>query len=393
MSIKQEIEKYLDKISETKTPIKSTNPELATPELGVYSLNERWFQDLYKFGKKSLFQEHVKCHEALMKCKEGSKLHTYLVKAHEEIVREMKKRGIKHYIKTDLDKEAEKKLATNTKDRIYLKEIINKFQNFNRNEIIIWLIGDSAKNGFTDKNIDLLVTQKYKDRFVEKKIVDMFPKELRRKIRFHYVPEGPSTDCIPIYVVKFEMPNDNILEMITLVKPFDFVRPLNASAVKDIKRNKIADVVQKFPIEITELNEDRIQIHKHNDKIKIYNDGGEDITAKIDLTDLKKQDSSFIVDAFIDEKALKVFDCLWFNNRDLHGLSLTRRTDMLDKIKFTGNFVQAKAIIAADKAVLTNAVAQAFTSAKQVLIRPLWEDYSLKGVSNKWILLKIKEDK
>ena len=111
------------------------------------------------------------------------------------------------------------------------------------------------------------------------------------------------------------------------------------------------------------------------------------------MTDLKKQDSSFIVDAFIDEKALKVFDCLWFNNRDLHGLSLTRRTDMLDKIKFTGNFVQAKAIIAADKAVLTNAVAQAFTSAKQVLIRPLWEDYSLKGVSNKWILLKIKEDK
>lgn len=395
MSIKKEIEKYLDKIQKTKEQlekVKSATPSNDSEEGGVYSFNDRWFQDLYKFNRRRLFKEHAKCHEAITKCSDKSKTFDYLKKAHIEIVREMRKRGLKHFPKNSFDKETEKILNADEGDKFYLKEIVNKFHNFNRRDIYVWLIGECVKKGFGEKSIDILIQSQFKNKFLEKKIIDMFPKHLRQYIKFHYVPEGPSTDCIPIYVIKYEMPNDDLIDMLNQVKPFNFIRPLNASAEKNMSSEDVVKYIKKYPVNITCFDGDRVQIHKKDGKIKVYSDNGSDITDKVNIKSISKQKDNFIIDCLINKDEINAFDCIWFNERDIHSLNLSKRIEFLESLKFEDNFVLSKRIIAEDSQVLLNALNMVFNNSNNILIRPLWEDYSLKGVSNKWFKLNLKED-
>jgi len=155
---------------------------------------------------------------------------------HVLVVREMKKRGLKHRIMDNLDKHSQAQEKGKMKKELF--EMVKNLRSLVYVPDFISIVGSSVKSD-APEDIDICIRAEEwrRDKSLELRISRLFPKEIRENLHFIWNPQGPHDDYIPLFslgLFKYpELRRHYVTEMIDEVqkklKLFSKFKPLKPS--------------------------------------------------------------------------------------------------------------------------------------------------------------------
>ncbi len=302
-----------------------------------------------KLEDKILVDDHAQAHTFWETIKKGSKIKGWskedVYNAHELIVKEMLKRGIKHktplllssYFKYDQPIRASERDGEAKGEMIFLPSVLKAFSgDFMICEDFVTVVGGLCTHGKTRGDIDILLkTKAPKDESsplgmaTKFRISRALAKQAIKEDRIEFLYDnfsGPFTNHVHVFDLVLKLkPSRNIHTMSELaqakVVPFRFViqpKPLHGRFKEEIySPETVAEVVNSIPkwkealangiIAEKKFDGFRFQSHKVGLKVKIITEENNDITDKLPslVSELKKIRHNFVAEGEAE---------LWLNN-------------------------------------------------------------------------------
>jgi len=308
-----------------------------------------------------------------------------LFQSHNEVVVEMKKRGIEHRPRTEFDELTDDWKEIN--EKILLEKILDKFQSFSIAKPYISLVGSTVVEGIGN-DIDLLIKEPVPNPILEFRLRSLFPPSMQNKLHFVYDMNGPFTNYIPLYEKKIERIESEIITMaarpIESVKkeaeeskredrivPFRYFMPQKAIVgYRENEMYSIPELLQTIKKEdypfIVDMKFDgaRAIITKVKDKVQIQSEDGGIWTERFPtiVEEMKKLDIDEVIfdceitgstkdrphwgrsdvagyahatESPIDDSPFvaNIHTLLWLNGKDLHKETEINRKKLLDEFK------------------------------------------------------------
>jgi len=220
------------------------------------------------------------------------------------------------------------------------KQILNMFESM-EDEILLMpeflsLVGSSAEEGKSIKDIDVLYKQDKRSIKIQELIASQIDFNMRKDLHFLCDSHGPHGEYIPIYDLVLKrtrftkrMPSSYI-EMFSPMFCTGLIELYSVDRFKNLGLNIDCNVVcEALPNEQFTM----VQIHKLGDKVKVFNKDGKElnIVSVNKAIVLLNKPIDCIVNAYVTKKDLFIFDILKWNTTELIDIPLSARLSFLSK--------------------------------------------------------------
>jgi hypothetical protein len=384
--------------------------------------------DPRKLDDKILLDDHRISHAWWSQVLKGEKIKNWskedIYNAHELIVQEMLKRGMKH--DSPLQKEnydqpypAWRRDSEKTDNGPFiLKDVLSVFEDdIMISEDFVSIVGGLCAHGATKGDIDVLIkAPEPSDEGSPEGMATKFrisramaklniPEE---KIQFLYDDfHGPFTNHVPLFdlVLKLkpkvlhEMQQSIVENNTKSVIPLKFViqpKPVHGRYKEEIySPETVLNVIKKLPHWKDKVSSGiyvekkfdgvRCQVHKVGKEIRIWTEEKGDVTKKLptlskQFLEIKKDFvAEFELEHWMDNEhqsrsdvagmlhmniisphepmlIANLYDCMWFDGKDIHSLSFSERINFLSKLGSSKNIHQSKKVLAKTEEDIRNAV-------------------------------------